>query len=359
MSERKLTTKERMVFYYLVKYPNESDRFVSEKSGIKLSTVTAIKNRLLQLGYFRSIRIPCYYNIGYEMFNYSIWKLLSNKLDFEGIVESDSFKQLNYMMGQSGTRLFMVNFSRDYTDTWRAINAVNKYIRDSYGFEYTDKLAGFNLFPLRESIILSYMDYDSLVGKALDIGQVKPIDPYIARSVYQFNKIEEKVFRALIEYPDVPDTTLSEKFGMTRQLISRLKKKFDKEKLFKTIRMPNLNKLGFSIMEFTTIPIRDDWDKKDILPVIKRELPKLRPIIALMSDTRLFYYTAYFDFPDYQSSTEAFLMALSDARALGGEPNTKLLSIKGLEIMHKNITNMNILKGELPSQIKDRSTIYK
>ena len=62
-----LTTKEKMMLYGLIKHPNLTDRKLSEKLKINQSTVTSIRNRLKEKGYFRKLIIPRLQNMGCQM----------------------------------------------------------------------------------------------------------------------------------------------------------------------------------------------------------------------------------------------------------------------------------------------------
>ncbi|MEM2899573.1 MAG: hypothetical protein QXT63_02170 [Thermoplasmata archaeon] len=67
MSKGKLSKNEKLTLYGLVKYPDYNDREIAEKIGLKMSTVTAIKNRLKKNNVFSTIRVPLLQNLGCEM----------------------------------------------------------------------------------------------------------------------------------------------------------------------------------------------------------------------------------------------------------------------------------------------------
>ena len=67
MAKPGLSDNEKKTLLGLVKFPTLNDRQLSEKIEIKMSTVTAIKNRLKDLGYFVSVRVPKLQNMGAEM----------------------------------------------------------------------------------------------------------------------------------------------------------------------------------------------------------------------------------------------------------------------------------------------------
>ena len=64
MALKDLSPNEKAVFHALVKYTSLNDRELSEQVAVKLSTVTAIKNRLKSRGYFMTVRVPQLQRLG-------------------------------------------------------------------------------------------------------------------------------------------------------------------------------------------------------------------------------------------------------------------------------------------------------
>ena len=62
-----LSTNERVVLLGLIKFPDLNDRQITEKVGLKLSTFTAIKNRLKKNDYFQTVRHPNMSILGSEL----------------------------------------------------------------------------------------------------------------------------------------------------------------------------------------------------------------------------------------------------------------------------------------------------
>ena len=67
MSKLELTNKEKLMLYGLAKYPKLTDKSLSEKLGLKHSTVTSIRRRLRENEYFRTLNIPRLQNMGCKM----------------------------------------------------------------------------------------------------------------------------------------------------------------------------------------------------------------------------------------------------------------------------------------------------
>ena len=59
-----LAKKEQLMLYGLIKYPNLTDKQLSEKLNLKHSTATSIRHRLRKNEYYRKIIIPRLQNMG-------------------------------------------------------------------------------------------------------------------------------------------------------------------------------------------------------------------------------------------------------------------------------------------------------
>jgi hypothetical protein len=62
-----LTKNERTVLHGLVMHPTLNDRKLAERTGVKHSTITAIRRRLRDEEYFRTVRIPSMNSLGCEL----------------------------------------------------------------------------------------------------------------------------------------------------------------------------------------------------------------------------------------------------------------------------------------------------
>ena len=67
MKKVELTKKEKLMLYGLAKYPQLTDKELSEKLGLKHSTITSIRHRLKENEYLRKLIIPKLQSMGCEM----------------------------------------------------------------------------------------------------------------------------------------------------------------------------------------------------------------------------------------------------------------------------------------------------
>jgi DNA-binding MarR family transcriptional regulator len=59
-----LTLNEKTVLWALTKWPTANDRQLAQSIDIKMSTITAIRNRLRRANLFKAVRIPLMGRLG-------------------------------------------------------------------------------------------------------------------------------------------------------------------------------------------------------------------------------------------------------------------------------------------------------
>ncbi len=253
-----LSDNEKMTLVGLVKYPTLNDRQLSEQIDIKMSTVTAIKNRLKDQGYFITVRVPRLQLLGAELLTVC-YAHTNPSFPEERALELgrrlfEGFEELFYIGAGPRYRFCLAmhsNFSR-------ANLTFNEMFRlySEYDFMVPEK-PKVVLFPFGQSRILNFFDYSSVLERAFDIslpsgpveGSVGGRGPAPSPAV-EMSRIELKVLKGLIDNPDLLDSNIAKRIDVTRQSVTKMRKKFQENDMFFTIRVPNLGLLGFEILAF-------------------------------------------------------------------------------------------------------------
>ena len=256
MTKPSLSDNEQRTLLGLVKYPTLNDRQLSERIGIKMSTVTAIKNRLKDMGYFISVRVPKLQNMGAEVLTVS-YSMTDPSLDEK--TQLDVGRQLvegfdeMFLIGAGPRYRFSMSMHRNYSSASRVLGGMmDLYSRSGLlvpgehravhlPFDQTKVYNFFDCTDLLERSFgfqLPAREEDRLVhdGEFGTVGNVK------------LSRIERKVLRGLIQNPDLLDSNISKRIDVTRQSVTKMRKRFEDLDLFFTLRIPNLEMLGFEIL---------------------------------------------------------------------------------------------------------------
>ncbi|KAA0002453.1 MAG: hypothetical protein FE043_04135 [Thermoplasmata archaeon] len=247
-----LTENEKTVLYGLVRYPDFKDREIADTMGLKHPTVTSIRRRLREQGYFRTIRLPMLQNMGCEILGVSYTNFnpvipLKKRVEItEDKIEIS--EELIFSLGEF-EKGFSLSLSKDYTSIVR-INDIRTETFGRLGLlekEYPTEV----IFPFEVSKIYRFFYTPPLIKKHFELKFDDEEEMPLGKSKrIHLSEHEKRVFYGLINHPEESDKKIGEILNVSRHTVSKMRKKFEREGYFKTVRIPDLNKLGFEILAF-------------------------------------------------------------------------------------------------------------
>jgi len=252
-----LTNYEKKVLYGIVKFPNDNDRQIAERFGMKQSTVAAIRKRLREEGYYRVYAVPMLQNFGAELMavihtNFNPVIPLSKRISItEDNIEAA--EEIFFSMGEDD-KGFSLSFSENYT----AIGKLNDIRTKTFGElgllekEYPKEI----IFPFSISKIYRFFDFAPLLAKIFNIrDEKKEAKEFFTIKDTTLSKREKEVLCAMVEHPEMASKEIAEMLGITRHTVGRMKKKFMEQGYIKTIVIPDFEKLGLKILAFYDVPL--------------------------------------------------------------------------------------------------------
>lgn len=256
MAKIGLSDKEKVTLLGIISHPTLNDRQLSESIGIKMSTVTAIKNRLKDQGYYMTVRVPRLQRLGAELL--SVTYLHTNPALPEerkrkvGRRLFEGFDELFYI-GAAPRIGFALSMHRNYSTARATFDSMLRLY--SAEGQLVPDAQRHVLFPFDQTKVYNFFDYSRLLGKDFRITlpgdeSVAPLPPRgtEGRGIEELSRIERKVLKGLIDNPDLLDSNIAKKIDVTRQSVTKMRKKFQEQDLFFTVRVPNLELLGFEIL---------------------------------------------------------------------------------------------------------------
>jgi len=349
-SKTYLSVNEKMVLLGMVKYPDLNDRQIAEKIGLKLSTFTAIKNRLKKNGYFRSVRYPLMQNLGSEILFVLFSQLNLAGKDEHAIETVGSFikgwNDVFYCVTES-EHIIALGYSKNYTGFRRKADEMVQLFSFEGLIDQTSK-PEWVLFPLGLSIILNNFNYTRIIEDHFGV-EYRPKnsgDQYdqlesilettgIPETLPTFTSTEMKVLYGLIKYPDMPDNKIATEVGTTRQAVARIKKKLTKKGIIRSIKVPNLKKLGFEIIAFTHLvfnPKTSFLDRATTLAEVV-EMGPIPVIFHITKDDETTFITAHRNYEEFNSIRAAVYNTYKKKDYLKEEPTVMLLSNADLDMI--------------------------
>ena len=256
MAKVNLSENESRTLLGIVKYPTLNDRQLSERIDIKMSTVTAIKNRLKDLGYFMTVRVPKLQNLGAEILSvgyaHTNPALPEDKQMEVGRGLFDDFDELFYI-GAGPRYRFSMSMHRNYSSASQVLGGVLEIYSRNGLLVHGDHRSVH--LPFDQTKIYNFFDYSNLLEQTFEL-RLPPREEdanlhdgkYGTIQSHKLSRIERKVLRGLIQNPDLLDSSISKRIDVTRQSVTKMRKRFSDLDLFFTLRAPNLELLGFEMM---------------------------------------------------------------------------------------------------------------
>jgi len=324
MKKVELTSKEKQILYGLVKYPQMTDKQLSEELKIKHSTATAIRHRLKKNDYLRKLIIPKLQNMGCQMLvviytNFSPLIPLEERVEIAGKT-IEVFEEIFFSVGEQD-KGFSLSFSKDYATVGR-INDIRTQTFGGRGL-LEDEYPIMVIFPFEISKVYRFFDFAPLLKKTFKIESDKEDEilnlAFINKNSVNFSDNEKNIFCMLVSYPEMSDSDIGREMDVSRHTVSRLRRRFEEKNLIRYIFLPNLKKIGFEILVFSHIL----FDPKNP-PIIDNDEAAL-----LMNDSTVFFASRMFeasmisiyqDYDDYKSDMMKITQTLKENRWVVKDP---------------------------------------
>lgn len=344
MIKGNLNYNESLVLYGLVKYPLLNDRELADKLKLKMTTVTAIKNRLKQNKYYKTIRVPILRHYEIELFTAILIK-------FSAMVpEKDLIKKLApltqkipefFYGGIEGGNGFGLGFAQNYSELLSTIEKLSLVARGGgYIENVSPPMKRLVIFPLKNAVFFNFFDFSNILKREYKIKlKDEPDEPMISLprpKDVSLTTIEKRVLYGLVNYPELPDSKIADKINVTRQVISKLKRTFEDDGLIKTIRVPDLLKLGYEILVLGHNhhnPLTPLEKRKKGIELVKSETPL---IFLISTNLESFAISAVKNFVEFQKLKNKVMSFYKQEKFFITEPSIYMFSISNLTFARKH-----------------------
>jgi len=324
MKNAELTDKERLVLYGLAKFPDHTDKSLSDKLDLKHSTVTSIRHRLHNNEYFRKLIIPKLQNMGCQMLvatytNFSPLIPLEERVAITGET-IEVFEEIFFSVGELD-KGFSLSLSRDYA-TIGKINDIRTQTFGSRGLleeEYSNMV----VFPFEISRIYRFFDFAPLLNSSfhLNFEDKKGIHDFGLKDMKDviFSDTEKNVYCMMVSNPEMSDEDIGREIGVSRHTVSRLRRRFEKNNLVRRISLPNLQKLGFEILTFYHIK----FDPRNPPNMDNDSVSSLMSNSTIFLASRRFeavMISVHMDYDDYKRDLMRIMQILKEDKWIAEDP---------------------------------------
>lgn len=242
--EKLFSDNEKLVLYAMTAYPDASDTALSSKTGLKRSTITAIKNRLKQRKVFRELYIPNLEAIGCKAmtFLYGTYDARSKQLE-------EQFKKLSKIpkfIGLQHTDTFF--FAMFATDSFimlqKQIDPILNECAKQKLFKEHPTLTHF-AFELNK--VRRFLDYAPALDHLFELDMHPSSESIRNTPKIRLTKNMKEVLYAMVKYPGLQTTELAKKLRLSRTTVTTIRNRLIKEGFVRKAVLPRLKKMGFEL----------------------------------------------------------------------------------------------------------------
>lgn len=331
----KLTDKDKLVFYSLVKWPQLNDIQLSKKINIKRSTIAAIRNKLEKNKLYTTIKVPDIEKIGCELLTvrYGGFNPLTPYKMREKYSSTHKFPEVFFKQSTDRQRIAL-NASKDFTEVKKFIDYSNR-VYGEQGF-LTDEGIVHLFFPFKISRIFRFFDYAPLLKQQfnlkLDEEKVVLDTDFVEHETVDLTEKEKQIFYALIKYPQLNDNEVAKKVSTSRQSVSSTRKKFEEEGLIKTITIPNLEALELQLVVFTYVLVNPKSTLNLRRNGIQKILSQGAHIFHTSGNTEFVLISIFKDYPEYTKTFDEIINFYKEHDLLLKDPVTRILLNRDIKL---------------------------
>lgn len=250
-----LTKLQKEALWGLIKYPALNDRETADKVRMKLSTMTTIRYKMINEGYYKTVNAPLVNRMGFELCAFFVLRLKSNAKGKPLSVRKGEYPNLVYI-AHDQNRVLVFGFYPDYTraqaDSHSLVSRMTKtksLARSGHWWKF---------ISLKNNDVLSYFEMSPFVNKGLDMNKSEA--KTTKGSVFKGDPIhisffERKVFQELVAFPDATDIQISNNLNITRSTVARIRERF-LGLSYKTLNIVDLAKVNYKAISITAPRLR-------------------------------------------------------------------------------------------------------
>ncbi len=305
---KKLSENEERILYGQVRFPLLNDRELADTLGFKMTTLTAIKNRLKKNGLISKLRIPMFHKFDCELLQVSfgsafplepssnMWKFINK----EERKKPRCFLSLNDLHQNLYLQVF-----KNYTEA----NLINNRFQKSLSkFRFYNEI-GFKrlIFPYQLATYTNNFDFGDVLKQTFGITDkvIRGGNQEIMKTSrpVKLSKLDKKILYGLVKYPSLSDSSICKKIKTTRQAVARMRKKFEKDGIMKTVKIPDLSMMGYRMLVLFSETLDSNKNKQVIKEGMKKIAEIMPPVFQISSDIQNVHLSAFQDFEHYQKAT--------------------------------------------------------
>ncbi len=327
--ERPFRESEKLVIYGLTQDARLTDSSLARRFGMKESTVSSIRRRLMDSRNIYFANVPSFEKLGCELFvqlygstNPAVPKDVKDMAHLGFLDETPEV--FDSVTGESF--VMMSGVFRDFSDYLLAIDTYDRHFLGVRAAERAELKSVF--FPFNVSRLCYSYNFAPGLHRIfnLDVPEPDPKRPeWFTVETGDLSPIEKRTLINLAEYPHATDAQIAQIIGKSRQTVTNIRKRLDRKGMFTRVCIPMLFTWNIDLIAYVHMRFRPDLDSETRAALSKEDWIDLS-WYTLERDAEAYTTYMFKDYRDYVSEMQRMMKPLIESEVLRGDPNISLVS---------------------------------
>jgi len=327
--ERPFRESEKLVIFGLTQDAHLTDSSLARRFGMKESTVSSIRRRLMDSRNIYFANVPSFHKLGCELFvqlygstNPAVPKDIK---DSSHLAFLDQTPEVFDSVSGEGF-IMMSGVFRSFSDYLQALDRYERHFLGVRAAEKADLRSVF--FPLAISQLRYTYNFAPGLHRIFNLDVPKPQPDFPAKhevELADLSLMEKKCLVYLAEYPHSTDAQIAQLLGRSRQTVTNIRKRLERMGMFTRVCIPLLFTWNIDLMAFVHLGFRPDLDP-EVRAGLSREDWIGLSWYTMERDSEAYTCYMFRDYRDYVSEMQRMMKPLMDSKALRADPHIALVS---------------------------------
>ncbi len=327
--ERPLRESERLVIFGLMVDANLTDAALAKRCGMKESTVSSIRRRLMDSRLIYFTNTPSFHKLGCQLFvqmfgstNPAVPRDVKDQTHLRFLDETSEVFD-----SASGEGFIMMSgVYRDFADYLIATDRYEMTFSGLHSSERADLRAAF--YPLSISRVCYTYNFAPGLHRIFGLDVPAPVPNRPVRHQVEcqpLSPVERRTLVNLVEYPHATDAQIGQLMGRSRQTVTNVRKRLERKGMYTRTCIIPLVLWNIELIAYVHLRFRPDIDADR-----RAELSEMDWVnmswFTLERDTEAHATYMFKDYRDYLTEMQRMMKPLMDSGALKGDPIISLVS---------------------------------
>jgi DNA-binding CsgD family transcriptional regulator len=327
--ERPFRESEKLVIYGLTQDAHLTDASLARRFGMKESTVSSVRRRLMDSRNIYFANVPSFHRLGcrliVQLYGSTNPAVPKDVKDASHLGFFDETPEIFDSVSGEGF-IMMSGAFQTFSSYLEAMDRYEKHFMGVHGAEKADLKAVF--FPLDISRVRYSYNFSPGLHRIfnLDVPEPEPVRPELLRvEETELSLMEKRTLIYLAEYPHATDAQIAQLLGKSRQTVTNVRKRLERKGMFTRVCIPLLLTWSIDLIAYVHLRFRPDLEleQRDELSM---EDWVSQSWYTAERESEAFMTYMFRDYKDYLNEMQRMMRPLLESNVLRGDPQIFLVS---------------------------------